>query len=61
MSPSPFTVVDDTVVLPPDPSADPATAVQQVWDAAREYWNTGAPADYDTLAGIGSLLSAAVA
>lgn len=61
MSPSPFTVTDDTVTLPPDPSTDPITATQQVFDAMRQYWNAGAPADYDTIGQISSVLAQALA
>lgn len=60
MSPSPFTITDATVNLPPDPSPDPVVATQQVWDAARAYWNSGAPGDLDTIASIGSLISQAI-
>lgn len=61
MSPSPFTVPDSAPKLPPDPSPDPATAVQQVWDAARSYWNSGAAGDYDLLGGLSAILAQALA
>lgn len=60
MSPSPFTIVDETVTVPPDLSSDQITATQQVWDAMRQYWNTGAPADYDTVGSIETLISSAI-
>lgn len=61
MSPSPFTVADSAPKLPPDPSPDPETAVQQVWDAARSYWNSGAPGDYDLLGALPAVLTQALA
>jgi hypothetical protein len=60
MSPSPFTPIPETVELPPDLSPHPLTAVQQVWDAARGYWNAGAPAQLDQIAALESVISQAI-
>jgi hypothetical protein len=60
MSEVPFVVAPQLVEIPAGLSADPVTMLQQVWQEFSQYWNTGAPAQLDTLATIDTITASAL-